>query len=111
MSRSVSQSGHRTMTFIPHFDDNPPIWLPCIKVALCLDLSAIGVKSSAEDSMKRLLLICLLLTAGVCSARSNKAKHTAAGSQGPALYSDPAIAAALRQVSAAQVRATIEKLV
>src|SRR5207248_2713786 len=112
MSRSVSQSGHRTMTFIPHFDDNPPTWLPCARVTLYLELSAIGVKSRAEDSMKRLLIFGLtLLVAGACSAQSTKADRAANQSKTPAVVPDAAIARALRQVSPAQVRATVERLV
>src|SRR2546423_15546244 len=111
MSRSVSQSGHRTMTFIPHFDDNPPTWLPCTRVTLYLELSAIGVKSSAEDSMKRLLIFWLtLLVADTCSAQSTKAGRAADPSKTPAVVPDAALAAALRPVSAAPRRPTLAKL-
>ena len=62
--------------------------------------------------MKRLLIFGLtLLVAGACPAQSTKASRAADQSKMPAVVPDPAIAAALRQVSAAHVRATIEKLV
>ena len=61
--------------------------------------------------MKRLLIFGLtLLVAGACPAQSTKASRAANQSKTPAVVPDPAIAAALRQVSAAHVRATIEKL-
>ncbi|PYX78553.1 MAG: peptidase M28 [Acidobacteria bacterium] len=62
--------------------------------------------------MKRLLIFGLtLVVAGACPAQSTKASRAADQSKMPAVVPDPAIAAALRQVSAAHVRATIEKLV
>ena len=62
--------------------------------------------------MKRLLIFGLtLLVAGACPAQSTKASRAADQSKMPAVVPDSAIAAALRQVSAAHVRATIEKLV